>query len=317
MFSTESFHPRISVQSIFIKMIAGSILCFLNILPVAAKATHCSELPKPDRFTIKNSSTPQSQDSGTPSIWQIQVQSSFGQYTVKTRTYSPSSKSRGSVLVFPTIRGETDLERGVAKNFAMLGFEASVVLTPRIQLKMDQQTVCRIDQQLVLTQQSALAVIDEMERLNPHKPIYLVGASQGAIHALLTRAVSNKIDATWINAPSGRMANLISHANADQAMEFRAQHMKYLGIADQRDYFRYLQKHLRVDPLANCLAQKSPLAIVISIIDRVIPPQLQQEVVDICQPDHFEQVGLSHVITSTLLYVQTRKIARFFDGILK
>ena len=264
---------------------------------------------------FKKSSVSKTEDS-----WVIKVDGVGGVYQIGATVY-PARPTRLSVakevadqmILFPTIEGESLLEKRVGSYFARRDFFVVIPTIEELNLVFDEGTVCRMDQMALRVQQSAILIFSELERLVPGGRQVMIGASQGGIRSISASSVLPRLHAVWANVAGGDFPSIYAESTVRAITSFRTEHMAVLGLSVPSDYEAFLRSNLTLDPIQSCPERSGRLAMVIALNDGSVPTANQQLLRESCAPDYVRFLEGGHIRGAADLWLKRREVRKFLE----
>ncbi len=252
--------------------------------------------------------------------WSIKVDGVGGAYQIQATVYparptrlSAAKDSADKMVLFPTIDGESLLERRVGSYFARRDFYVVIPTIEELNQEFDLETVCRMDQMILRVQQSAVLLFSELKKLIPGGREVMIGASQGGIRSISAASVLPDLHAVWANVAGGDFPSIYAESNVRAITAFRSEHMAVLGLKVPSEYEAFLRDRLTQDPVQSCPKRYGRLAMVIALKDDSVPTLNQQLLQESCAPDFIRTLNAGHVRGAGDLWLKRREVRQFLE----
>lgn len=254
--------------------------------------------------------------------WSFLVDGPSEIYTLQARVYPPtkiqvnfwdSKKAPDNLMIFSTIDGTGTLEKALARYFARRDFWVVLPLIPEIENPIDEQTAKRMDAMYKRVQLSAQILQNKLKELNGLGRNFLMGASQGGIRSIMAAQTLEDVDAVWANVAGGNFPSLYAYSRVDELIEFRQNHMSFLGLKDPQRYQTFLSSKLEHDPLQSCGQIPARMSFVVALEDESVPTSNQLELLEACRPEKVKKIDSGHVRGVLDLILNKREIRKFFE----
>jgi len=201
-------------------------------------------------------------------------------WEVDLRSYRPQRLSRGVVLVFPSIAGETVLERRFAQRLCRQGLEAHVLNVVRETNPEEERRDLSIhDASYVRALAGVRAVIAKLDAERTQAPRFaIVGASLGGMLAAHVAGSEERIVASVLIAGAGNVPGVLAHSDQEQVVRQRRARFEEFSLSSAGEYEQLLAPLVPNDPLnvaGNIPAESSYLFIALQ--DTTVPTRYQQQ----------------------------------------
>lgn len=285
---------------IFLLLIGPSLVFGECVIPTVAKAPELISLHKTTEGRRQN--------------WNLQAQDHLGVFQIKLTVYSAKNNRGHNLILFPTIDGESILERQTAAYFARKGYLVMIPTIEEVRVAFGERTTCAMDQTYRRVQESALLLEQLLEESRPGKKLMLAGASQGGIRSIMSAAVLPRAHAVWSIVAGGDFPSIYSESRVIAITAFREQHMSALNFTQPRVYEEYLRQNLIFDPELSCGDIQAKLALVVATEDESVPTLNQERLVERCQPQKVRRIKAGHIRGAADLFLKRITMRKFFES---
>jgi dienelactone hydrolase len=246
--------------------------------------------------------------------WTITALDSAGEFQIQLSVYQPRNDRGHNLILFPTIEGESLLERQTAAYFARKGYLVMIPTIEEYKVSFGAQTACAMDLTYRRVQGSAILMAEIMNEIRPAKNLMIAGASQGGIRSIMAAAVLPQAQAVWAIVAGGDFPSIYANSEVQAITSFRQQHMRAMNFSNTQEYEEYLRENLKLDPEFSCWKIEANIAMVIATRDDSVPTDNQERLVESCQPQLVRRLNAGHVRGAMDLYLKRITIRKFFES---
>ncbi|MBY0415039.1 MAG: hypothetical protein K2Q18_12790 [Bdellovibrionales bacterium] len=256
-------------------------------------------------------------NSRTNSYNVYEVSTKIGEVLYKAMLYAPLRKAKYILVLSPTIAGIKPNELANAQFFGNHGYAVIIPYPYYTELANPTPNVQKLDIDYFLPVTVSVTFVELIEQklqLPNDIPVFALGASQGGITTIIIASHYSRIKAAWISVGGGDMPYIYAYSNSEAITKFRINHMKYLGLTDQKIYENFLRANLIQDPGKSCKNINVPIHQTIASRDDVVPTKTQELLVKECPPHEVIRKNLNHsagIMTNVLMQ---EEIKEFFEN---
>jgi hypothetical protein len=217
------------------------------------------------------------------------------------------------VLVLPILNGQKHVVRPFATYFADNGYNAVIVDT--VQRKTLLEDMLRPEEAIrrtTIRHRRVLDWIDTMPNIDRDK-IAVFGASLGGFNALFMSAADERVSASALALVAGDLPFVLTNSSEGKIIDAADGAMEMLKT-DSEGLRRYLEKHIRSDPLS--LARHidpERVLLVLAKFDDAVHYEKQLELQEAMGNPESITLPTGHVTTAAYLFYLRSRVLEFFD----
>ena len=217
------------------------------------------------------------------------------------------------VLVLPILNGQKHVVRPFATYFADNGYNAVIVDT--VQRKTLLEDMLRPEEAIrrtTIRHRRVLDWIDTMPNIDRDK-IAVFGASLGGFNALFMSAADERVSASALALVAGDLPFVLTNSSEGKIIDAADGAMEMLKT-DSEGLRRYLEKHIRSDPLS--LARHidpERVLLVLAKFDDAVHYEKQLELQEAMGNPESITLPTGHVTTAAYLFYLSSRVLEFFD----
>ncbi len=246
------------------------------------------------------------------------VKSTLDETEYSGKVFKPLNTSTKFILLIPpNIAGLTSLEYTMGSYFASNGYLVLMTNEFKSELSSQSPDTQKADSDFLKLATGPLHLLSIVEKtfdLPKDLPVFLLGASQGAIASIMIASEFPRARAMWFTVGGGDLPKIYSTSLVPQVVQFRINHKRVLGIKGNSDYEAYLRANLKNDPGIACKNISMPFHQTIALYDDMVPTQTQEYLVDNCPPHQIKRVRTDHIFGANTLIGDREEIKDFFES---
>ena len=218
---------------------------------------------------------------------------------VKAKSYAPASGNKVStVLILPTILGESRVERGFAVSLCRAGFRAMILdVTQDTTAQYEIENLSSHDESFTYALASVRAVIEGL-RTDPtlSGKFGLLGASQGALFGTFVAGSEPAITASVLIVGAGNLPGVLTYSDQKNVKAIREARKARLNIRSDAQYEQTLAAAITLDPQAQARTIAPDAAyLFIATRDTTVPTKYQLELAQVMSGARVKKMDTNHV----------------------
>lgn len=235
-------------------------------------------------------------------------------FRAEVMVYPAALRHQKSLILFPPTGGANFLDRSYAGAFCRAGYDVWLLKswTGDQEFSLD----LGIHQRLYERAQRAVAL--SLEKIQGHF-VGILGTSVGGIHAAISMAFHDRLDAAFVITAGVPIADVIATTDQEVLADVRRQRRELFKFQSNEEYSRALQEHILYEPtkLPRRFEGKA-LGMLIATRDTTVPVKYQNVLREFWRPQTVYEISNNHffgIIRSWLFF--KGEIIDFFDQAVK
>lgn len=199
------------------------------------------------------------------------------------------------VVIYPTIEGETIVERNLARMALNDGHHVLIAPIFDFEYKSGKEGISDIREKTLFGVKAVKTFFDLLEysyknKDFPHQQavkilglvrpeqILQIGVSNGTVGAYMVSQTDNRVSQQLLIIPIGNVPGVFATTTNEKIAKFRTEQMDYYGISDKAEFAKLVKETLRFDPLDYVDSHLSPQTLAFfQKDDTTVPGQFQLE----------------------------------------
>jgi dienelactone hydrolase len=218
---------------------------------------------------------------------------------VKAKSYAPATGNKvATILILPTILGESRVERGFAASLCRAGFRALILdVTKDTTAEYEIQNLSSHDESFTYALTSVRAVIEGL-RSEPSLSgkFGLLGASQGALFSTYIAGSEPAITASVLIVGAGNLPGVLTYSDQKNVKAIRDARKARLNIRSDAEYEQTLAQAITIDPQAQARNIAPDAAyLFIATRDTTVQTKYQLELAQVLSGARVKKMDTNHV----------------------
>ncbi len=201
-------------------------------------------------------------------------------FNVMVTAYKSPAGSAKSLLIIPPTGGTNLIDKSYARKFFAAGYDVYILNEWTGQF--EESTDVELHQRLYTRAQKAVSLVLSQVQ-SPF--IGLLGTSVGALHAMVSAGVQNKINAVFTIVGGAPIAEVIVTSDQKAMAELKKSRFARYGFKSESENQAAIDRVFPLDPMKLGDGYKSKhMGMVIATQDTTVPTKTQQQAVEFFKP---------------------------------